>query len=117
MSCETKWDHQFEGGICCDCGMSQSQISNKGFKKIELPKIKQKNITSAFQLLVDDVMSFFHEDVYKKGNFAKYARVIKLLGEGRTREFISYCKERKIHSPAYFWGMWKNFNSNLKWEK
>jgi len=53
-------------------------------------------------------MQFFKEDIYKKGNFAKYARAYKVLGKQRIASFISYCKEKNIHSPAYFWGFYKN---------
>jgi len=82
---------------------------NFGSKIAPTPQIsKKKRITSEAQYEVDRLMQFFKEDIYKKGNFAKYARAYKVLGKQRIASFISYCKEKNIHSPAYFWGFYKN---------
>lgn len=105
--CYDKWSHNFYGGICIDCGISQKEISEKKITKIKPIIIKKKNITSELQLAVNDLMEFFKEDVYKKGAFAKYAHAYKMLGKNNILPFLSYCREKGIRSPAYFWGFYK----------
>jgi len=112
--CKDKFSHSFLGGICEWCGISQREISGKKIEKIKPRKIKKKNITSEFQLAVQDLMDFFREDVYKKGAFAKYAHAYKVLGKDRILPFLSYCREKGIRSPAYFWGFYKNKYRELR---
>lgn len=117
MRCEDKWSHNFIAGTCIDCGTSQQEISDKGLKRIEIKKPKPKKITSEFQLLVDDTMNYFNEDTHKKGNFAKWAKLIKFIGKEELLKFLSYCKKKKIKSPKYFMGFYKSKYNKLIWKK
>ena len=100
MVCETKWDHDFAGNICINCGISQLSISGKELKKVEYRKDhKKRNITSSFQLLVQDTLDYLHEDTK---NFAMFAGVIHRIGELKTRQIISYMRDRQITNSHYF---------------
>ena len=112
--CKDKFSHSFFGNTCEWCGISQREISEKKITKIQPIIIKKKNINSEAQLAVNDLMEYFKEDVYKKGAFAKYAHAYKVLGKHNILSFLSYCREKGINSPAYFWGMYRNKYREIK---
>ena len=106
-----KCNHNYCGGVCINCFEKQPVYNNgkeQGFEKVKPRVIKKKNITSEFQLFVDDTMSYLKEDVYKKNNFSKYAGVIKKFGMFQVRIWIKSMKEKGISSPKYFWGIIRN---------
>lgn len=103
--CSDKWSHSFYAGVCIDCGISQNEVSDRGLGKITPPRVKFKRITSEYQLLIDDLMTYLHEDTNKKGNFAKYAGIVKRIGKQRMFEILSVMKQRKITSSRYFMAM------------
>ena len=112
--------HEYFGGVCM-CGKKQPVFN--GSKEVKLSDIKsshkiapqarfasRKRINSEFQSVVDEVMVYLHEDVYKKGNFPKYCGIIKKVGINQARIWIKEMKQRGISSPRYFMGIYKNFN-------
>jgi predicted transcriptional regulator YheO len=103
MKCKDNWSHNFAGNICINCGISQLSISGKELKKVEHRKEpKKRNITSSFQLLVQDTLDYLHEDTK---NFAMFAGVIHRIGELKTRQIISYMRDRQITNSHYFMAM------------
>lgn len=119
--------HSYAGGYCTICfkkqpvfkdGKEQGLSSiNSGVKTSYKPPQAHRKITSEAQYEVDKLMQFFKEDIYKKGNFAKYAKAYKILGKQQIFSFISYCKEKNITSPAYFWGMYRKTYRKLNLTK
>ena len=116
-------EHQcnYAGGFCTICLKKQPRIVNgkeQGLSdtssmlktSYRTPQARKKKINSEFQSVVDDTMTFLGEDFYKKGNFAKYAGIIKRVGLQKAREWIKEMKQRGISKPAYFWGIVRNFN-------
>ena len=104
MKCKNQCE--YSRGKCIYCGDPQEIIGNRR-KEI---KVKNKRITSEFQYTVDEVMTYLKEDLYKKGNFGKYAGIIKRVGTDQARIWIRDMKERRITNPAYFMTIYKNSN-------
>lgn len=124
----TEHQHEYFAGVC-SCGKKQpiyrdgKEVSQsiKSDVKIAYRAIQKptKRITSEFQSVVDETMVYLGEDIYKKGNFGKYCGIIGRVGMNQARIWIKYMKSKGITNPAYFWGIYKNFNqSKLKqWKK
>lgn len=89
MKCQDKWSHNFLGGICIDCGISQKEIS-KPITRIKPITIKRKNITSEAQLATDDLITYLGVPVKEFPRFAKY---VKKLGANNIHGIIKQIKE------------------------
>jgi len=110
---------EYIAGACIHCGQKQPVFNGKkeavlssinfGSKIAPTPQIlKKKRITSEFQMVVDEVMTYLHEDIYKKGNFARYAGIIKRVGINQSRIWIKEMKGRGITNSRYFMKMYGN---------
>lgn len=114
-------NHSYAGGKCIYCGSPQQRFN--GSEEVKLSNIKyshkiapqarfgsRKRINSEFQSVVDEVMVYLHEDVYKKGLFSRYCGIIKKVGINQARIWIKEMRGRGITNPRYFMGIYKNFN-------
>ena len=111
--CKDKWSHSYLGGICEWCGASQREISEKKIEKIKPRKIIKKNITSEFQLAVDDLINYLKIPVKE---FPRYARYVKVLGVKNIHEIIKqikavdvWCREKNgkpLNKIGYFFNHW-----------
>lgn len=115
--------HEYYGGVCL-CGKKQPTIRNgkevsqniNFDRKIAYkpPQARRKRINSEFQSVVDEVMVYLHEDVYKKGNFSKYCGIVKRIGTTKARQWIKEMRGRGITNPRYFMKIYGNFNQANK---
>ena len=92
-------EHEYIGGRCIHCNQEQPVIKPKRTCGKTV-----KKITSEFQYMVDNLMTYFKAPAKE---FPKWAYAYKILGKDRVLPFLSYCKERGIRSPKYFWGFYK----------
>lgn len=101
MTCQI-YNHNFAGGFCLNCKISQDELSKKFAGKKENP-IKEykipapnKNLHSEEHCLADELYSFFG----KKDKFGFYLGIIKKFGKQKAREVFSEIKQSKnIREP------------------
>lgn len=100
-----KFNHNFIGGVCTKCLVSQSELSYPfKEKKIKLPEpeFQGKKIDYSFQVLGLDMMAWFGKEK-KSWLWSLFYK----FDEGAIRDAFEVCKKAKIKKINYLLGILK----------